>query len=291
MCSYVDIEASSSRRDDSGTVMTPCGEWQVHAAAGDISSVSAQEIAPPPSFLGKPEIPETGWDRIRELFDQTDTQQYPEEVTSIVKSGLLAAAVGMFYGGLPAARFARQRFVEQSQAEVYSSRVDAVRSAHNAAIRGFLRFGWRWSWRVAAFVTLFNCASTGLTVYRDKHSLSHYAAAGAITGGAFRLSLGLGAVLAGTTIGALLGLPAGALIMGMQKLTGETIRERRRRERRELYELKMVEWSARLNVTDELIGEMDVTGRDQSIESDLQKIEDLLNLPRNEGVVSDSDSQ
>lgn len=29
------------------------------------------------------------------------------------------------------------------------------RSAHNAAIRGFVRFGWRWSWRVAAFVTVF----------------------------------------------------------------------------------------------------------------------------------------
>ena len=31
----------------------------------------------------------------------------------------------------------------------------AQRSAHNAAIRGFLRYGVRWSWRVAVFVTLF----------------------------------------------------------------------------------------------------------------------------------------
>lgn len=29
------------------------------------------------------------------------------------------------------------------------------RSTHNAAIRGFVSFGSRWSWRVAAFVTLF----------------------------------------------------------------------------------------------------------------------------------------
>lgn len=246
---------------------------------------------PLPSIVGKPELAEAGWDRIRELFDRSEMQQYPEEVTNVVKSGLMAAVVGMCYGGIPAARYARQRFIEQSQAEVYHSRVDAVRSAHNAAIRGFVRFGWRWSWRVAAFVTLFNTVSTGMTVYRDKHALSHYAAAGAITGGVFRLNLGLGAVLAGTTIGAFLGLPAGALIMAMQKLTGETIQERRRRERRELYELKMAEWNARLQVTEGLIGEMVATGQNQEFESDLQKIEELLSLPRNEGVVRDSDSQ
>lgn len=33
------------------------------------------------------------------------------------------------------------------------------RSAHNAAIRGFIRYGFRWSWRVAAFVTLFKYVS------------------------------------------------------------------------------------------------------------------------------------
>lgn len=37
-------------------------------------------------------------------------------------------------------------------------------------------------------------------------------------------------------------VPAGVLIMAMQKLAGETIRERRRREHRELYQLKLEEW-------------------------------------------------
>lgn len=114
----------------------------------------------------------------------------------MLKSGVAAAAVGLIYGGLPAARHARLRYIQNSQAEMYTSRVDAVvgegrrhgafhharvlktllsfytwgicwncnfcflcglnqRSAHNAAIRGFVRYGWRWSWRVGAFVTLF----------------------------------------------------------------------------------------------------------------------------------------
>ncbi|XP_068575899.1 complex I assembly factor TIMMDC1, mitochondrial isoform X2 [Cebidichthys violaceus] len=131
-----------------------------------------------PSNLGRPEFPDTGWDRIKDLFDKDVTQRHPEELTNVIKSGVAAALAGLLYGGLPAARHARQRYIQLSQAEIYTSRVEAVRSAHNAAIRGFVRYGWRWSWRVAAFVTLFNSVSTGLSVYRDKYTLGHYAAAG-----------------------------------------------------------------------------------------------------------------
>lgn len=39
-------------------------------------------------------------------------------------------------------------------------------------------------------------------------------------------------------------MPAGALIVGLQKLGGETMREKRRRELKELYELRVAEWYA-----------------------------------------------
>ncbi|XP_026220173.1 complex I assembly factor TIMMDC1, mitochondrial [Anabas testudineus] len=241
-----------------------------------------------PSNLGKPEFPDTGWDRIKELFDTDVTQRYPEELTNVIKSGVVAALAGLIYGGLPGARQARQRYIQISHAEIYSSRVDAVRSAHNAAIRGFVRYGWRWSWRVATFVTLFNSVSTGLSVYRDKYALSHYAAAGAVTGGLFRLNLGLGGLVAGAIIGAVLGIPTGALIISMQSLAGETVREKRRRERRELYELRLEEWTARMQLTDELIGELNVTSQAKEINKDIQRIQELLSLPQNEHVAQDS---
>ncbi|XP_016357120.1 complex I assembly factor TIMMDC1, mitochondrial-like isoform X2 [Sinocyclocheilus anshuiensis] len=170
----------------------------VHAS----DSTSTQTL---PQHLRKPEFPDTGWDRIKDLFHRSEGQMYSEELRNIVKSGIAAAVVGMVYGGLPGARHARERFIQLSQAEIYQNRVDAVRSAHNAAIRGFVRFGWRWSWRVAAFVTMFNTVSTGLTVYRDQNALSHFAVAGALTGGVFRLNLGFRGLLAGTAIGAVLG--------------------------------------------------------------------------------------
>ncbi|PKU38177.1 hypothetical protein llap_11522 [Limosa lapponica baueri] len=80
-------------------------------------------------------------------------------------------------------------------------------SAHRAGLRSFIRYGWRWSWRVAAFVTIFK-------------------------------------------------IPAGGLLMLMQKLAGETLQEKRNRERRELYERKLAEWQSRLSVM-EVLGQME----------------------------------
>uniref|UniRef100_A0A4W4GMF4 Complex I assembly factor TIMMDC1, mitochondrial n=2 Tax=Electrophorus electricus TaxID=8005 RepID=A0A4W4GMF4_ELEEL len=250
---------------------------RVHAADSADSQTALSNL---PIHVGKPEFPDTGWDRIKDLFDRGNGQAYSEELRNVGRSAMMAASVGLLYGGLPAARHARERFIHLSQAELYRSRVEAVRSAHNAAIRGFIRYGWRWSWRVAAFVTLFNTVSTGLSVYRDKNALTHFALAGAVTGGVFRMNLGVRGLVAGAAIGVVLGIPAGVLIVGLQKLSGETMRERRRRERRELFELRVAEWNARLHLTDDLISE--ISGQDQITEVHLQRIEELLSQSRNE---------
>ncbi|XP_034072889.1 complex I assembly factor TIMMDC1, mitochondrial [Gymnodraco acuticeps] len=278
---------------------------RVHAAdvaaaqPAQMPSSSSSSTSPPPipspsamwSNMRRPELTDTGWDRIKDLFQMDAKHMYPEELTSVIKSGVVGALAGMLYGGLPAAHHARQRYIQISQAELYSSRMEAVRSAHNAAIRGFVRYGWRWSWRVAAFVTLFNSVSTGLSVYRDKNALSHYAAAGAVTGGLFRLNLGLGGLLAGTVIGTVLGLPTGALIVGMQSMAGNNSRDRRRRERSELYDLKLAEWTDRLNVTEELIGDLNVGSQAEEANEDMQRIQELLSLPKNEDVTQESPSE
>lgn len=267
------------------------------SSSSSISSSTSPPPAPIPSLstlpknVGTPEFPDTGWGRIKDLFDRDASQLYPEELSSVIKSGIVAGLAGTIYGGLPAARHARQIYIRASQAEIYTSLVDAVRSAHNAAIRGFVRYGWRWSWRVAAFVTLFNSISTGLSVYRDKYTIGHYAAAGAVTGGLFRLNLGLRGLVAGTLIGAAFGIPAGATVMSMQLLTGEDFRERRKRERRELYEHKLAEWTARLQLIDELIGDLSVSSQAEETNKDAQRIQELLNLPRNEDATQDSSSQ
>ncbi|RXM97808.1 Complex I assembly factor TIMMDC1, mitochondrial [Acipenser ruthenus] len=212
-------------------------------------------------------------DNFAQEIAKSEMQTYSEEVTNIVKSAVMAAAVGMMYGGLPAARAARERFIQQSQAEVFRHRVEAVRSAHNAAIRGFIR-----------------SMSTGLSVYRDKYVLSHYSAAG-VAVCVLKLSTYESWLLEFLTYFSVLtapcSIPAGVLMMAMQKAAGETLRERKRREQREMYELKLAEWSARLHVTEGLIDEMDSKIEENSTESDLETIEELLNLPRNQELPGD----
>ncbi|XP_063297872.1 complex I assembly factor TIMMDC1, mitochondrial [Pelobates fuscus] len=233
-----------------------------------------------PDCICDPEIPKTGWERIRELFQPNEQGIYPEEVNGVVKGAVTGLILGWVYGGIPAARHSKERYIQQSQAEIYYNRVDAVRSAHNAALRGFIRYGWRWGWRVAMFVTFFNSVSTGLSVYRDEVALSHFAAAGALTGGLFRINMGLRGLLGGSILGALLGVPTGALISGLQTLSGENIREKKRRDKQSLYEQKLEEWSARLEITDLVLQEMGAAQMD-SAENHLEKIEELLNLPQN----------
>ncbi|NXT20616.1 TIDC1 factor, partial [Syrrhaptes paradoxus] len=94
--------------------------------------------------------------------------------------------------------------------------------------------------------------STGLSVYRNKTTISNFASAGAFTGALFRMHLGLQGLAGGFVFGTAFGIPAGGLVIIMQKLAGETLAEKRNRERRELYEQKLAEWQSRLNVTEVL---------------------------------------
>ncbi|NWV18255.1 TIDC1 factor, partial [Origma solitaria] len=216
-----------------------------------------------PVAFGRPApLPQTGWERLRELWRRDERQQYPEETLNIAKSAFTAGVVGWLYGGLPAFVSARKAFIERSHGELFQNRADAVQSAHRAGLRSFIRYGWRWSWRVTAFATIFNVVSTGLSVYRDKTTISNFAAAGAFTGALFRMHLGLQGLVGGTVFGTVFGIPAGGLLMVMYGLAGETFQEKRNRERRELYEQKLAEWQSRLSVTEVLDqAESDTQGR------------------------------
>ncbi|XP_064499435.1 complex I assembly factor TIMMDC1, mitochondrial [Pseudopipra pipra] len=205
-----------------------------------------------PSFGRPVPPPQTGWERLRELWQRDELQRFPEETVNLFKAAFTAGLVGWLYGGLPAFVSARKAFIERSHGELFQNRADAVQSAHRAGLRSFIRYGWRWSWRVATFATIFNMVSTGLSVYRDKTTVSNFAAAGGFTGALFRMHLGLQGLAGGFMFGTAFGIPAGGLLIALHGLVGETLQEKRTRERRELYEQKLAEWQSRLNVTEVL---------------------------------------
>lgn len=246
--------------------------------AGGFSPGAPGPSASFPTGLQAPDS-ESGWSRVRELYQRNEHGEYPQEAEFIMKSALTGAMIGLVYGGIPAARLSREQYIKHSHAEVFRHRIEAVRSVHNAAIRGFLRYGFRWGWRVATFVTIFNCVSTGLSAYRDKVVVSNFAAAGAVTGGLFRLNLGLRGLVGGSVIGAFLGVPAGALISGLQLLAGEDLRARRRQDRQRLHERQLQEWAQRVALTDFIVQEIQDAG-EESPEKEIEKINELLQLPR-----------
>ncbi|XP_054428288.1 complex I assembly factor TIMMDC1, mitochondrial [Pteronotus mesoamericanus] len=231
--------------------------------------------------VSEPRYLESGWDRLRELFVKDEQQRTSKELENIYRAAVSAGIVGWAYGGIPAFIHAKQRYIEQNQAEIYHNRLDAVQSAHRAATRGFIRYGWRWSWRTTVFVTIFNIVNTGLNVYRDKNALSHFVIAGAVTGSLFRINLGLHGLVAGGIIGALLGTPIGSLLMALQKYYGETVQEKNQKDRKTLHELKLEEWKARLQFTELLPEEIESSLQKNQSKDDAEKIEALLNLPRN----------
>ncbi|XP_019384259.1 PREDICTED: complex I assembly factor TIMMDC1, mitochondrial [Crocodylus porosus] len=226
------------------------------------------------------ERPESGWERLRQLWHRDELGHVSKETMDIIKSAFSAMVVGLFYGGMPAFWQAKQQFVERTQGDIFYGRLDAVQSAQTAGLRGFIRYGWRWSWRITAFVTIFQTASTGLSLYYDKVSFSHYVAAGALTGGLFRIHVGLRGLAVGSIFGALLSIPAGGLMVGMQKLSPETMEERQKRKQRELYEQKTTEWKARLNSMEIALEEME-RDNERGMEEDAKRIQQLLNLPEN----------
>ncbi|KAF2982757.1 hypothetical protein EK904_004477 [Melospiza melodia maxima] len=163
-----------------------------------------------------------------------EQQQFPEETVNIAKSAFTAGVVGWLYGGLPAFVSARKAFIESSHGEIFQNRADAV--------------------LLTCVPCLCSVVSTGLSAYRDKTTISNFAAAGAFTGALFRVHLGLQGLAGGVVFGTAFGVPAGGLLMAMYGLAGETLQEKRSRERRELYEQRLAEWQSRLSRT-EILGQ------------------------------------
>ncbi|XP_045443396.1 complex I assembly factor TIMMDC1, mitochondrial-like [Pipistrellus kuhlii] len=114
------------------------------SVAADLE-VLAEDQKLPPSCVPEAQRLESGWDRLRELFAKDEWQRRSKELEDIYKAAITGCIIGWAYGGIPAFIHAKQRYIEQSQAEVYCNRFDAVQSAHRATTRGFIRYGWRWS--------------------------------------------------------------------------------------------------------------------------------------------------
>ncbi|XP_071507239.1 complex I assembly factor TIMMDC1, mitochondrial-like [Diadema antillarum] len=199
----------------------------------------------------------SGWDRIREGYRYNDADGFSRELYELVMMFILGGMLGFVYGGFPASRHARKRYIQSSQAAIYHSKLEATGSSYNAASRGMIRYGFRWGWRTAMIAGGYHGIAMTVAMYRDKQDLLCYSVAGVTTGMLFRMNLGLRGMVGGAFIGGLLGIPSGALLLGFQYIMGETSLEKYRRLRLERSEERAREMSMRMQVTPQMMDLME----------------------------------
>ncbi|XP_070559655.1 complex I assembly factor TIMMDC1, mitochondrial-like [Ptychodera flava] len=174
-----------------------------------------------------------GWNAVKRLFRSRELGLLSEEMGYVFRYSAGAFVLGFVYGGFPASHLSRGRYIEKSHATTYEHRVEAVRQSHNAGMRGFIRYGWRWGWRVAVLTGMFQGFNLVLATYRNKVDTLNYVTAAGVAGALYKIQLGPKGVFAGGVIGSLLGIPVGLSLVSLQYIAGENILEQFRREERE----------------------------------------------------------
>ncbi|XP_002738575.1 complex I assembly factor TIMMDC1, mitochondrial-like [Saccoglossus kowalevskii] len=175
-----------------------------------------------------------GIESVKRIFRRKEDGRLSDEMDDVLRFSLGAFALGFVYGGLPASSLLRRRYIEKSQGEVYSHRVDAARQSQHAGVRGLIRYGWRWGWRVAALAGMFQGGSLIIALYRNKVDVLNYIAAAGISGSLYKTALGPRGMVAGGILGAVLGVPVGFSLVSLQKLAGEDVLEKFRRMKRDV---------------------------------------------------------
>ncbi|CAG4937174.1 unnamed protein product [Colias eurytheme] len=222
------------------------------------------------------EAPETGWERVKQMYRRNEYDDFSIELHSIVQASLSGIFFGACYGGFMKSRDAYFYFIENNQAAVFNSTFQAKRKLQDYVTIAFAKGALRWGWRLGIFIAMYSSIATTISVYRDKNSVLEYVVAGAITGAVYKANLGLAASLVGAGLGSALSLVGGLVIIGLLKISGVTMDD----IRKSLYKIKQsrdevynecVEASAK-EKNDDLTKHHDVLVQEKGI----KKIEEIV---------------
>lgn len=179
------------------------------------------------AFLQRKPSNETGLDRLKEMFKVDEFGSISPELNSVYQSGFCGFLFGAIYGGFINSRTAYEDFMNNNQASAFKSHLDAKRKLQNEFTLRFAKGAFKWGWRVSLFTTSYFGIITIISVYREKSSIYEYLAAGGITGGLYKINMGLKGMAAGGIIGGGLGGIAGLASLGLLKLSGTSMEEMR----------------------------------------------------------------
>ncbi|XP_031562054.1 complex I assembly factor TIMMDC1, mitochondrial-like [Actinia tenebrosa] len=197
---------------------------------------------------------QTGWDRVKALFETSEDGTISEELQSIPTIIGIGSVFGFLLGGQFGIRIGADHYVKQNQLTVYHSQMHAQREFQSAKTLGFVKYGSRWGWRMGLFAGLYSFLLTLSTTYRDKNDALNYVAAGASTGALYKLFGGWRSMVVSSLICSGVSLPIGLLAQaGNTFLIPEEYKIKVKEEK----EQKRRKWEEQLQVTDSIIENME----------------------------------
>ncbi|XP_023951540.2 RPII140-upstream gene protein [Bicyclus anynana] len=173
-------------------------------------------------------LPKTGWDRVKAMYTKNDQDENSIEFQNVVQATMSGLIIGACLGGFIKSRDAYLYFIENNQATIFKSTVDAKKKLQDFVTVAFAKGAYHWGWRLGAFTGIFSLISTTISVYRDESALSDYIIAGAMTGAMYKAILGPAAMLVGATLGGILSAIGGILILSLVKITGVNLNDVRK---------------------------------------------------------------
>ncbi|XP_018579112.1 RPII140-upstream gene protein [Anoplophora glabripennis] len=170
---------------------------------------------------------ETGWDRLKKMFEVDEFGNVSREVNSILQVGVFSLFIGGVYGGVINSRSAYLEFMQNNEATSFKSHLDAKQKLQDKVTISFGKGAFKWGWRLTLFCTSFVGISTAIQTYRGKYGIREYVIAGGMTGAMYKFNMGPRGWIIGGGLGSVLGLICGGTTIGLLKLTGISMEEAR----------------------------------------------------------------
>jgi len=169
---------------------------------------------------------ETGKDRFRLILKRDHQNRMSQELVCLGQVMYLTYFISFVTKFVPSWHEAKDQFIREHRGTVFKTRQQAVRLLQDTALVKSLLPAAKFAVKITTFSTSIMIISQGISAYRNKTTPMEYIGAAAITGGIFRLHMGIRGMIAGSVLAGLLGTVVAIPIAGLMKSMGATQEER-----------------------------------------------------------------
>jgi len=168
-------------------------------------------------------VQKKGWQEVKEIFTIDEYGKLSNGLNSILQTTFITGFFGACYGGFLQSREAYLNFIERNHGTKFTDQYDAKKKLQDFVTVNFAKGAVHWGWRLALFSGLYVTSVTVMSAYDGENKILHFVGSGLIAGGVYRMNMGLRGMIAGGTLGSLIGLLAGSVTLLILRLSGSTL--------------------------------------------------------------------